>query len=91
MPWNSYLKIFPEKVDVFGSIENDAPALENPELIPAADTKNWTAFDEKQVVPEKQIDPFDTTFVETIQPGKCELKLLEDEILGDIKTGKFRY
>lgn len=83
---NVVLQEEPEKVDIFGSIEGDVPALENLELIPAADTKNWTAFDEKQAEPAKEVDPFDTTFVETIQPGKCELKLLENEILGDIKT-----
>lgn len=81
------MKIFSEKVDIFGSIEGDAQILENPELIPAADTKNWTAFDEKHEELKKEVDPFDTTFVETIQPGKCELKLLENEILGDLKTG----
>jgi hypothetical protein len=77
-----------ENVDVFGSIEGEeVPPVDHSQLI-APDTKNWTAFDAKNFEDENA-DPFDTTFVESVQPGKCELKLLENEILGDIGAGQF--
>lgn len=44
----------------------------------------WSAFVPEKEQEETEIDPFDTSFAEKIQPGRYELKLLENEILGDI-------
>ncbi|XP_063226455.1 protein stoned-A [Bacillus rossius redtenbacheri] len=33
---------------------------------------------------EEKVDPFDTSFVEKIAPGKAELKLIENEFVGDV-------
>lgn len=37
---------------------------------------------------EEDIDPFDTTTVETVLPGKAELKLLEAELLSSVDQAK---
>lgn len=46
-----------------------------PSLVDTVDGKQDNAQ------PDKDIDPFDTTTVETVLPGKAELKLLEAELL----------
>lgn len=60
--------------------------------------QKWSAFnsdegksngEEEEEEEEENVDPFDTTFVEKIQPGKCEIKLLEDEILGGVQCGQY--
>ncbi|KAK6642251.1 hypothetical protein RUM44_013974 [Polyplax serrata] len=84
--------VLKEQVDPFGQIDSKVPSPQITDL--SLSNQKWSAFnsdegksngEEEEEEEEENVDPFDTTFVEKIQPGKCEIKLLEDEILGGVQ------